>query len=110
MYAYYLCRQEEECTGLAVCTNISKILMLNKNNSANDIDQISRIEKCQKYFKCENDQTKYFINQNVEPRGLSVLSNLKHPIRKPKDSYKFAQCRKCERKRSKCTTVSVFLA
>lgn len=98
----------EECLGLEMCKQAA--LLIGGNNAS--------IHECQNFFNCEtdstDDSTKTYFNQTsvAEPRSITASTMWKivktKAIRKPKSSYNHPRCRKCERKRSKCTTYYIY--
>lgn len=72
---------------------------------------------CEAMFKCESNSEVDTIKTNIydnitisrQPRSPNTRGLLfGRPVRKPKDSYKRRECRKCERKRAGCTRFYLF--
>lgn len=76
-----------ECLKLSVCKSIS-----------NDHQVCHKLYNCQ-----ENEESQVLSRSQRSIKGGLLFGR---PFRKPKQSLKRAECRKCEEKRSKCTTVS----
>ena len=96
----------EECIGKEVCTSIAR-----------SIEPLVDPKDCQTHFKCdisyENSNIDNHWERHGEARALST-SSIKRiiqtkSIRRPKDWYKSKYCQKCERKRSKCFYVRIYL-
>ena len=93
----------EECIERGVCTSIAK-----------SIEPMVDPKDCQTQFKCGNSSNvDNHWDRHGEARALSI-SSIKRiiqtkSIRRPKDWYKSKYCQKCQRKRSKCFYVRIYL-
>ena len=99
-------RLTEECIGKEVCTSIAR-----------SIEPLVDPKDCQTHFKCDISYENSNIDNNWERHGEAralSTSSIKRiiqtkSIRRPKDWYKSKYCQKCERKRSKCFYVRIYL-
>jgi hypothetical protein len=106
----------DDCTGFLVCSLVSQLGGQNAQKGGNSLlaDRELGNELCKAHFKCNATQKEVIslLWQSAEagnsghqrtPRGVRPRITGR-PFRKPPNSEKRAVCRKCEAKRSSCTS------